>query len=349
MEGTPREEDRQADGSEVATGANFSLVSWRAMSDASWRLMALCWLPIPVMGPFLCKAAEYLNSHTLLAVGRDGPALAAKLKEVPSVSFESVHGRDERRFYGDSPMRLQIFCWVCDFILLGMLILIQMAMFRARKQVQVEGLAVCLGFALVASIIQVTSDLVLQVRSYRAGQNLVDACEALLVAAPLSPRGSAKGEDPLEGLQPADIVRTRSAWKQLRLLTWASEGRLPATVYAWLNSPYGRQSNIGKLFLRLSQRQREQELRPHKVDVETNPKILQSVMLACQVLLLRAAAHNDICIHKAHLAAKNRAETDALEAAKARAASFRHWTKQRLGLRRGFAFLVSQTSKTKNG
>ncbi|CAE7332188.1 PAO, partial [Symbiodinium sp. CCMP2592] len=96
MEGTPREEDRQADRSEVATGANFSLVSWRAMSDASWRLMALCWLPIPVMGPFLCKAAEYLNSHTLLAVGRDGPALAAKLKEVPSVSFESVHGRDER-------------------------------------------------------------------------------------------------------------------------------------------------------------------------------------------------------------------------------------------------------------
>ncbi|CAE7560987.1 unnamed protein product [Symbiodinium natans] len=327
------------------------------MSEASWRLMALAWLPIPAVGPFLCKATEYLNSHTLIAVGRDGPELAPKLKEVPSVSFDSVHGRDEKSLRAlllqDSPMRLQIARWACDFGLLGMLVLIQLAYFRAFKQSQVDGVAACLGLALVISIIQVVADLVLQVQAYRAGQCLVQACEALLVTAPFSPRGvTPKEADPLQGLQPGDALRTRVAWRQLKLLSWTSEGRLPATVYAWLNSAYGRQSNIGRLFLRLKERQYEQEHRPHKVDIATNPKILTSVMLACQVLLLRAAAHNDICIHQAFRAAQCRAETDALEAAKARAASFRHWTKQKATVRAaaaGNALLEAGVEHTEEG
>ena len=53
MEQTPEGEE--------APGAAQDVVSLRSATEASARLCAMAWLPVPFVGALLCKATLYLN------------------------------------------------------------------------------------------------------------------------------------------------------------------------------------------------------------------------------------------------------------------------------------------------
>ncbi|CAL1157435.1 unnamed protein product [Cladocopium goreaui] len=141
------------------------------------------------------------------------------------------------------------------------------------------------------------------------------------------PLQASEAGDPLEGLTPLDRLRVKRAWREMQRLPWIRQGRLPSAVYSWLSSR-GIHCNAGELALAMLQRQRDHE-RHLEVHPEKNPEVPPAVLLSAKVLLLRAAAHNDLCILEAKEAARLKAEAEALEAAKRRAQAFQKWCQRK--------------------
>lgn len=96
--------------------------------------------------------------------------------------------------------------------------------------------------------------------------------------------------------------------------------------------PSGALAFSGELALAMLQRQRDHE-RHLEVHPEKNPEVPPAVLLSAKVLLLRAAAHNDLCILEAKEAARLKAEAEALEAAKRRAQAFQKWCQRKASVR----------------
>ncbi|CAK9059166.1 D-2-hydroxyglutarate dehydrogenase [Durusdinium trenchii] len=162
-----------------------------------------------------------------------------------------------------------------------------------------------------------------------AGQQLVATCEEFLSNKPLD---SLDGIDPLEDLSPGDKFRVKLAWRQLRQLLWIQQGRLPSAVCAWLNSR-GCQTNAGQMALILRRKMESQQAKQASPEKADEPEVKASVFVAAQVLLLRAAAYNDLCLMEAEGAARKKAHADAFEAAKARAPAFQKWCEHKAATR----------------
>ncbi|CAJ1383433.1 unnamed protein product [Effrenium voratum] len=75
---------------EEAPGASWDFASWRSGALGVAQLYALCWVPLPGIGPVMCKFGLYLNRRVIFAFSRDGPSEAE-----PSVTFESTKAREE--------------------------------------------------------------------------------------------------------------------------------------------------------------------------------------------------------------------------------------------------------------
>eukprot|EP00931_Biecheleriopsis_adriatica_P005370 TRINITY_DN106894_c0_g1_i1.p1 TRINITY_DN106894_c0_g1~~TRINITY_DN106894_c0_g1_i1.p1 ORF type:complete len:2250 (+),score=455.76 TRINITY_DN106894_c0_g1_i1:492-6752(+) len=320
----PTKAEVRADGSEEAPGANSDLVSWRAMSEASAWMTSFTWLPIPIVGGVMCKAVLYMNRHVVLACGKDGAVEDSSAQDpyvIPGASVADETSQDDsslRKYLLQGvPFPMQVLNWFGNICLFAALIVVQLsAFFEPSRAARVDVLAVCLGVVLVLVLLRATVDIALQLRCYRAGCLLVQACEELLADA--LPALAAEGADPEElliGLPGGERARVRGACQQLMQLEWIQQKRLAPAVESWLHSARGQLCMQARLFQKLADRHRR----------DNGAEVTPAVLLSAKVMLLRAAAHADLVFLQARRATRRAAVEAALKAADARSPSFQRW------------------------